>query len=591
MKSVKEILSEEVTKGIEQIYQQKVAPENIKIERTDKQHEGEFTVVVFNFVKIIKEKPELIANELGNYLLKNSNIVESYSIVKGFLNLNLKPDFWLNFLQTNYNNTSIGNGQVTPETILVEYCGPNTNKPLHLGHIRNMLLGFSLAEILIFLGHRVIKANMYNDRGIAICKSMLAYQRIGGDDSPEKSNLKGDHWVGKYYVAFDKILKQEINDLMALGKTKEMAEREAPLLLEAQEMLRQWESGNQEILALWKKMNDYVYAGFETTYKNLGVNFDKNYYESKTYLNGKAIVEEGLRSGVFYKKEDNSIWVDLHNAGLDEKVLLRSDGTAVYLTQDLGTARQRYEDFKMNRSIYVVANEQDYHFKALKATLQKMNKEYAEGIYHLSYGMVDLPEGKMKSREGTVVDADDLIQEMINTAKMHTEELGKIEDFSQNEAEVLYHNIGLGALKFFILKVEPQKRMLFNPNESIDFHGQTGPFIQYTHARICSVLRQANVVSDFPKLYAFEASEKELILQLYQFSETVLEAGKLYAPSILANYLFALAKNYNTFYHQCPILKAESENFKTVRLFLSQFTAHILKTGLKLLGIEAPTKM
>jgi arginyl-tRNA synthetase len=454
-----------------------------------------------------------------------------------------------------------------------------------------MLLGWSLARILEFNGNKVIKVNMYNDRGIAICKSMAAWKRIGNNETPASSGIKGDHLVGKYYVAYDNILKKEIAQLISEGLTKEEAERKAPIYLEAVEMLRKWENGDKETLMLWKMMNDWVYSGFEETYHKIGVSFDKNYYESETYLLGKQLVAEGLEKGVFYKKEDGSTWVNLSDRGLDEKVLLRSDGTSVYLTQDLGTAQLRYEDFRMDQSIYVVANEQDYHFKVLKLTLEKLGKPYAKNIYHLSYGMVDLPSGKMKSREGTVVDADELIEEMTETAAQHTRELGKIDDFSEQEAQQLYRAIGLGALKFFILRVDPKKRMLFNPQESIDFHGYTGPFVQYTHARIQSVLRKERCNGNIPTDYPLNEQEKEIIALLFLFPSVAEEAALNYDPSAICNYVYNLAKTYNAFYHDNPILKAQSNEAKQVRLAISEMTARVIKSSLSLLGIHAPDKM
>jgi arginyl-tRNA synthetase len=452
-------------------------------------------------------------------------------------------------------------------------------------------LGWSLSQILEFNGNKVVKVNMYNDRGIAICKSMVAWKRKGNGETPQSSGLKGDHLVGKYYVEYDRILKNEIEELIQQGLTKEEAEKQAPVYMEAVDTLRKWEAGDKETLTLWKTMNDWVYAGFDVTYNKIGVAFDRNYYESETYLLGKKLVDEGLSNGAFYKKDDGSSWVNLTDKGLDEKVLLRSDGTSVYLTQDLGTAQLRYEDFKMDKSIYVVANEQDYHFKVLQLTLEKLGKPYAASIYHLSYGMVDLPSGKMKSREGTVVDADELINDMLETAEQHTKELGKIDDFSIEEAKELYRTIGLGALKFFILRVDLKKRMLFNPQESIDFHGQTGPFVQYTHARIQSILRKEKATAVIPKAYQMNEQEKEMIAQLFLFPAVADDAARNYDPSAISTYTYNLAKTYNGFYHDNPILKADNEDSKQVRLAVSEMTAQVLKSGLHLLGIQAPDKM
>lgn len=589
--SLTKVIAQSIAAASATLYQQSIEPEKIKVEVTNKDHKGDYTVVVFPLLKISKKSPEATAEDLGNYLKENTAFVSNFNVIKGFLNIELSNNFWMNFLSENHKNSLFGKGTPKTETIVVEYCGPNTNKPLHLGHVRNMLLGYSLSQLLTFAGNKVKKVNMYNDRGIAICKSMVAWKRNGNGETPENSGIKGDHLVGKYYVEFDKIYKTEIETLIQQGIPKEDAEKKAPVLLEAQEMLRQWEAGDAETLALWKQMNDWVYKGFFETYKKIGVDFDKNYYESETYLLGKKLVEEGLNSGAFYKRDDGSSWVNLTDKGLDEKVLLRSDGTSVYLTQDLGTAQLRYEDFKMDKSIYVVANEQDYHFKVLKLTLEKLGKPYAAGIYHLSYGMVDLPTGKMKSREGTVVDADDLIADMVATAEAHTKSLGKIDDFSSKEAHTLYNTIGLGALKYFILRVDPKKRMLFNPEESIDFHGQTGPFIQYTYARIQSILRKENVSVTLPTDYSFNNSEKEIIGLLYQFPMMVEEAAKEFNPSAIANYAYSVAKAYNGFYHNCPVLKAETETAKHTRLAISALTAQVIKTALWLLGISAPDKM
>jgi arginyl-tRNA synthetase len=589
--NIRNAIAQQVAEAGEHLYSQKIDPHHIKVEKTNKDHKGDYTVVVFSLLRISGKGPEQTAQDIGNYLLQRLNIISSFNIIKGFLNLELSVSFWLTFLKAEFRNDEYGKAEKKTQTIVIEYCGPNTNKPLHLGHVRNMLLGWSLARILEFNGNKVIKVNMYNDRGIAICKSMAAWKRIGNNETPASSGIKGDHLVGKYYVAYDNILKKEIAQLISEGLTKEEAERKAPIYLEAVEMLRKWENGDKETLMLWKMMNDWVYSGFEETYHKIGVSFDKNYYESETYLLGKQLVAEGLEKGVFYKKEDGSTWVNLSDRGLDEKVLLRSDGTSVYLTQDLGTAQLRYEDFRMDQSIYVVANEQDYHFKVLKLTLEKLGKPYAKNIYHLSYGMVDLPSGKMKSREGTVVDADELIEEMTETAAQHTRELGKIDDFSEEEAQQLYRAIGLGALKFFILRVDPKKRMLFNPQESIDFHGYTGPFVQYTHARIQSVLRKERCNGNIPTDYPLNEQEKEIIALLFLFPSVAEEAALNYDPSAICNYVYNLAKTYNAFYHDNPILKAQSNEAKQVRLAISEMTARVIKSSLSLLGIHAPDKM
>lgn len=517
------------------------APESdmLTINVTPPEFNGDFSIVTFPLAKITKKPPETVANDVGKYLKEHLAAVAGFSVIKGFLNLTVSNAYWLDFLQHNYNQPEFGKQPRTGKKIVLEYCGPNTNKPLHLGHIRNMLLGYSLSNILKFNGHDVTRVNIYNDRGIAICKSMVAWLRSGKNETPQTTGMKGDHLVGKYYVEYDRILTQEKDELVKTGMKEEEAERQAPISREAQEMLRKWESGDRETIALWKMMNGWVYAGFEQTYKNIGVSFEKNYYESETYLLGKNLVLEGLNKGVFFKKDDGSVWVNLEDKGLDQKVLLRSDGTSVYLTQDLGTAQLRYDDFRMDQSIYVVADEQDYHFQVLKLTLEKLGKPYAGGIYHLSYGMVDLPTGKMKSREGTVVDADDLLDEMFATAEKHTRELGKIDEFSEAEANELFRKIGLGALKFFILKVDPKKRMLFDPRESIDFHGNTGPFIQYTYARISSVLRKAGTRKfSISKSYVPNPQERKLLILLHQYPTTVKEAGATCSPALVANYAY-----------------------------------------------------
>ena len=592
MIDIEQTLKGECAQAIHRLYHGDFPQEKILVNTTPKEFTGHFTLVVFPLLKLSKKSPEATAEEIGNYLSQHLKTIKSFNVIKGFLNLVIDERYWLEFLKENIGAQDFGKQPPTGKKIVLEYCGPNTNKPLHLGHIRNMLLGYSLANILDFNGHDVHKVNIYNDRGIAICKSMVAWLRNGNGITPDSSGLKGDHLVGKYYVEYDRLFKSELVKLVEQGMNPEQAEKEASIYKEAQETLRKWEAGDAETIKLWKQMNDWVYEGFRETYDKLGVDFEKDYYESETYLLGKNQVEEGLAKGVFYRKEDGSIWVNLTDKGLDEKILLRSDGTSVYLTQDLGTAQLRYEDFKMDQSIYVVANEQDYHFQVLKLTLEKLEKPYAAGIHHLSYGMVDLPSGKMKSREGTVVDADDLVDEMRKTAAKHTEELGKIDDFSEGEAEALYAKIGLGALKFHILRVDPKKRMLFDPKESIDFHGQTGPFVQYTYARIQSVLRKSGQDSfNFSKEVSLHDPEVELLVLAHQFPSVVREAGENFDPSSITNYAYQLAKTYNKFYTECPILKAADESTKQLRLALSYFIATLLRTSLKLLGIEAPEKM
>jgi len=563
------------------------------IEPTRADVDGDFTFVVFPYLKQSKKGPEQTAKEIGDYILKNEPIIVHAEVIKGFLNLTLSPAFWLRFLHTEANNPSYGKVPAQQHTkILVEYSSPNTNKPLHLGHIRNNLLGYAVSKILQANGYDVKTCNLINDRGIHICKSMLAWQQFGNGETPASSGLKGDHLVGKYYVLFDKQYKQEIKELIAKGKSEDEAEKLAPSILQAQEMLRKWEAGDADTIQLWKTMNEWVYAGFETTYANLGVTFDKYYYESNTYLLGKEIVQEGLSKKVFYKKDDGSVWVDLTEQGLDQKLLLRGDGTSVYITQDIGTAELKYADFNCTRSIYVVGNEQDYHFKVLQHICKLLYKPYADGIYHLSYGMVELPEGKMKSREGTVVDADDLIAEMIQSAKDTTAALGKTQDMEAEYLDQLYQTLGLGALKYFILKVDPKKKMLFNPAESIDMHGNTGPFIQYTYARIRSILRLAGDIStNLPQPTHILPAEMQLFKILQRYPQAVKDAGRELSPGVIANYAYEVAKAYNHFYHECPILKEADEETKHMRLYLCKLTAHTINTAFELLGIAVPEKM
>jgi arginyl-tRNA synthetase len=572
-----------------------ISSEPITLQKTRKEFEGDFTFVTFGLSKLAKKSPEVIGQELGEFLIKTENNISGYNVVKGFLNLSLSNTFWLNYLNHVSFNANIGfkEKESTGRCIMLEYSSPNTNKPLHLGHVRNNVLGYSVAEILKAAGHKVVKTNLVNDRGIHICKSMLAWKKFGNAETPASSGLKGDHLVGKYYVEFDKAYKKEIEALIAQGKTKEEAEKNAPLMLECQQMLRNWENGDNETVELWKTMNSWVYKGFETTYKNIGVDFDKMYYESNTYLLGKEIISEGLNKQVFYKKDNGSVAIDLSKDGLDEKIVLRSDGTSVYITQDLGTAIERFKEFKdLNQLIYTVGNEQDYHFKVLFKTLEKLGYDWAKECYHLSYGMVELPEGKMKSREGTVVDADDLLTEMYNTAELTTKELGKVDGFSQDELHQLYQTVSLGALKYFILKVDPKKKMLFDPKESIDFNGHTGPFIQYTYARIKSVIRKADFKSSTVSTeISLHLLERELLKWIYDFESIVEEAAKSYSPALIANYVYELAKLYNRFYHELTILKEEDGNLKQLRLQLSQLSSQTILNAMSLLGIKVPEKM
>lgn len=581
---------------LKKLYGQDIAPDKIQIEKTNPDFEGDFTLVVFPFLKISRKSPEATANEIGNELLAAVEELQDFKIVKGFLNLKLKQNFWQDFAKNNFSSTDFGkNNSGNNQTIVIEYSSPNTNKPLHLGHIRNNLLGWSVAEIMKANGYNVIKTNLVNDRGIHICKSMLAWEKWGSSETPESTGMKGDHLVGKYYVLFDKEYKKEIAELINSGKTEEEATREAPIIKEAQAMLLKWENGDEEIRNLWKTMNGWVYAGFDVTYKRMGIDFDKIQYESNTYILGKEIVNEGLQKNIFEKKPDGSVWINLTAEGFDEKILLRADGTSVYITQDIGTAQLRHDEFNADKLIYVVGNEQNYHFNILKLILKKAGRDWAERITHLSYGMVELPEGKMKSREGTVVDADDLLDEMYNTAKQTTEELGKTENFSKEKSDALFNMLGLGALKYFILKVDPKKNMTFNPKESIDFNGNTGPFIQYTHARICSLLDKAKEngyeVSKEIKNISLLDKEINLIRILHDYPSTVQQAGTSYSPSLVANYIYELAKEYNGFYQEIPVLKETDEEKIIFRLQLSTFVKNTISSAMKLLGIDVPEKM
>jgi arginyl-tRNA synthetase len=553
--------------------------------------------VVFPFLKVTKLNPEISGTKIGEYLVSKCAPVKAFNVVKGFLNISVSETSWLEIFKGLYQNESLGQMPANGQKVMVEYSSPNTNKPLHLGHLRNNFLGFAVSEILKANGYEVIKANLVNDRGIHICKSMVAYRHHGNGETPESSGLKGDHLAGKYYVIFDKEYKKQISDLVGKGHIEEEAKKIAPLILEAQDMLRLWEAGDEEVVALWKKMNSWVYAGFDTTYKKMGVDFDKFYYESDTYLLGKDIVEEGLSKGVFYKKENGSVWVDLSEEGLDEKLVLRADGTSVYITQDMGTCELKYSDFEFDKSVYVVGNEQDYHFDVLFKIMRKLERPYGNGLYHLSYGMVDLPTGKMKSREGTVVDADDLMDEMIATAESHTKELGKIEGFNPEQAKELYEILGMGALKYFLLKVDPKKRMLFNPQESIEFQGNTGPFIQYSHARISSILRKADQIgvnydpTGFSDLDTLQDAERDLIVILSDFEKKIKQSGDEFSPSQIAQYLFDLAKEYNRFYAELSIFNESDSQVQSFRIALSSLTAKTIKAGMKLLGIKVPDRM
>jgi len=579
-------------KAVKTLYQTELNAADLNLQPTRKEFEGQVTIVTFPFTKFSRKSPEQTGNEIGEFLKNEVKEIAGFNVIKGFLNISLADGYWLDKFHNEILPDDFADFKPNGKKVMVEYSSPNTNKPLHLGHVRNNLLGYSVAEILRAGGYEVIKTNLVNDRGIHICKSMLAWQKFGNGETPESTGEKGDHLVGKYYVLFDKEYKRQIDELRSFGQSEEEAKKNAPIIKEAQEMLQQWEAGNEKVISLWKMMNLWVYDGFGKTYEALGVNFDKFYYESETYLLGKDIVEEGLEKGVFFEKEDGSVWIDLTADGLDQKLVRRSDGTSVYMTQDLGTAQEKYKNFHMDESIYVVGNEQDYHFKVLFLILEKLGKSWAKGLYHLSYGMVDLPSGKMKSREGTVVDADDLISEMEQTAKEQTEALGKVEKYSETEKNELYHTIGMGALKYFLLKVDPKKRLLFDPNESVDFQGHTGPFIQYTHARIRSVLsRVENFNNQRITIEALDSEERDLILILSQFPETISQAAAGHSPAVIANYVYEVAKAFNKFYHEKSILQAEDETTKQFRLQLSSATAKVIKKAMKLLGIEVPERM
>jgi arginyl-tRNA synthetase len=596
---IEQKLLEKTRDVIQVLYGQELGGDMPGLEKTRKEFEGDFTLVVFPLLKIVKKTPEKAAAELGEALKNVMPEIRDYTVIKGFLNIRLTDQYWLDFFRKNQSKEDYGFQKTRHEKpVVLEYSSPNTNKPLHLGHIRNNLLGNSLAELLKATGQKVIRVNLVNDRGIHICKSMLAYMKWGQGEDPVSSGKKGDHLIGHYYVLFDQHYKKEVRELTERGLTEEEAARQAPLIVEAQEVLRKWEARDPETIALWQRMNGWAYDGFTETYDRLGITFDKIYYESSTYLLGKDLVMDGLEKGILVRKEDGSIWADLRDEGLDEKVLLRADGTSVYMTQDLGTAQLRFDDFHPQSMIYVVGNEQNYHFDVLKRVLTKLGKEYGAHIFHLSYGMVELPQGKMKSREGTVVDADELMQEMHDTARSMTQELGKVDDFTALEAEKLFEMIGLGALKYFILKVDPKKNMMFDPRESIDFNGNTGPFIQYTHARIRSLLRRGETAGLTPVAITERdlnqpllKPEKEILRLLYAFPQVLEQAARELSPAQLANYIFELAKEYNQFYQEIPVLKEENKALAGFRLALSAFTGDVLRRSMQILGIEVPERM
>lgn len=590
-------LIQHISYAFKSLFNHEVVSEDLALQPTRKEFEGNYTFVLFPFLKATRQSPEESGKKIGAFLKQELPFISGYNVIKGFLNLSLAESHWLQVFNDILRQRDFGRLPANGEKVMVEYSSPNTNKPLHLGHLRNNFLGYAISEILKANGYDIIKANLVNDRGIHICKSMVAYQHLANGETPESSGLKGDHLAGKYYVLFDREYKKQQDELVLSGMDKEEAKKKAPWMLEAQKMLIFWEKGDSEVVALWETMNSWVYAGFEQTYRKMGVDFDKMYYESDTYLLGKDIVAEGLEKGVFFKKENGSVWVDLSEEGQDEKLVLRGDGTSVYITQDMGTADLKYKDYQISRSVYVVGNEQDYHFDVLFNIMRKLGRPYGAGLYHLSYGMVDLPSGRMKSREGTVVDADDLMQEMVDTARTHTQELGKIDGFSHDEAETLYKDLGLGALKYFLLKVDPKKRMLFNPEESIEFQGNTGPFIQYTHARISAILRKADqigldyTVDSLEGLANIGETEKNLIILLHDYEKKLKIAAEEYAPSVIAQYLFDLSKEYNRFYAELPIFSETKGQLQSFRVALSQQIAKTIKIGMTLLGIHVPEKM
>ena len=595
---IENMIADAVKQAVKSLYGQEVPDKMVQVQKTRSEFEGNLTLVVFPFVKMARKSPEQTAQELGSYLVENCEAVERFNVVKGFLNMVIAPAAWLSLLADIDADEHYGMKQATDDSplVMIEYSSPNTNKPLHLGHVRNNLLGWSLAQIMQANGNRVVKTNIVNDRGIHICKSMLAWLKYGNGETPESSGKKGDHLIGDYYVAFDKHYREEVKELVAQGMDEEQAKQEAPLIKEAHDMLVKWEQNDPEVRALWEKMNAWVYAGFDETYKKMGVSFDKIYYESQTYLKGKAKVEEGLQKGLFFRKEDNSVWADLTNEGLDQKLLLRSDGTSVYMTQDIGTAEMRFHDYPIDKMIYVVGNEQNYHFQVLSILLDRLGFKWGKELVHFSYGMVELPNGKMKSREGTVVDADDLMDLMVADAKKTSEELGKFDDMTEEERNEIARIVGMGALKYFILKVDARKNMLFNPEESIDFNGNTGPFIQYTYARIRSILRKAAAAGSTSQtsstaLTSLSGKEIDLIQKMSEFGAAVEQAGKDYSPSGIANYCYELTKQFNQFYHDYSILGADTEEEKAFRLMLAKNVAKTIKNGMSLLGIEVPERM
>ncbi len=600
--AIQQQIQQAAIKSLEQLYGKTFTAKDFQINKTKPEFEGDYTVVLFSLLKPLSKSPDALGNELGKHMVESDpTLFTSYNIIKGFLNLTVADTYWLNILLSNYNNASFGKGNPKHQKVMVEYSSPNTNKPLHLGHLRNNFLGWSTAAIINANGYDTVKTCIVNDRGIHICKSMIAWQLFGNGATPQSTNTKGDHFVGDYYVKFNDEYKSQVEQLISEGVDKATAEKEAPIMKATQQMLLDWEAGKPEVMQLWKEMNSWVYAGFDTTYKRIGSDFDKIYYESNTYLLGKKTVQEGLEKNVFVQKEDGSVWIDLTADGLDEKIVQRKDGTSVYITQDIGLAQQKYDEYKIDQSIYVIGDEQNYHMKVLQLICKKLGLPYADSIHHLSYGMVELPTGKMKSREGTVVDADDLLDEMERVAQQKTEELGKVKDFTADELKDLYKTIGLGALKFYLLRVDPKKKMIFNPEESIDFHGYTGPFIQYTYARIRSILRKGlsdapNNLSDTNSPLTIHHSlllklEKELLIDLENFPTVIEQSGNEHDPSHLANYVYNIAKTFNSFYTEHSVMNAETEEKKQLRLLICELTANVIASGMLLLGINVPERM
>jgi arginyl-tRNA synthetase len=590
--AIQQQIQQAAINSLEQLYGKAFTSKDFQINKTKPEFEGDYTIVLFSLLKPLGKSPDALGNELGKHLTENHpQLFTAYNIIKGFLNLTVADNYWINILNTNYNDVDFGKAAAKHQKVMVEYSSPNTNKPLHLGHLRNNFLGWSIAEIIKANGYDTVKTCIVNDRGIHICKSMIAWQMFGNAATPHTTNTKGDHFVGDYYVKFNDEYKKQVEELVSGGMKREEAEKEAPIMKATQQMLLDWEAGKPEVMQLWKEMNSWVYAGFDETYKRIGSDFDKIYYESNTYLLGKKTVQEGLEKNVFVQKEDGSVWIDLTADGLDEKIVQRKDGTSVYITQDIGLAQQKYDEYKIDQSIYVIGDEQNYHMKVLQLICKKLGLPYADSIYHLSYGMVELPTGKMKSREGTVVDADDLLNEMEQVSQQKTEELGKVKDFTAEELKELYKTISIGALKFYLLRVDPKKKMIFNPEESIDFHGYTGPFIQYTHARIKSILRKEKAQGNNVQTTSLLKLEKELLIDLENYPTVIEQAGNEHDPSHLANYVYNIAKTFNSFYTEHSVMNAESPEKKQLRLLICELTANVIASGMQLLGIKVPERM